>query len=120
MIPLLLHQGSRRGKVTLIAPREIDHVIRRFFGVGDHGEQMPAIQSGIGVISHPGISGQEERVGKIHPAVVVANHRLSFPVDGLIGTVIEELVKFGIEDELADQPTTIRSEGLLVGVLSRE
>ena len=122
VMPVLFrHEGGEGGEVTFVPLGQVfRHLNGSIFGVGDHRQEVTTIESGGIVVANSGVGGEEEGIGQVNASIVVANDGLTFAIDGFDGLVIEELVEFGIEDELADEPTSIGSVGFEVGIISGE
>lgn len=115
------HEFSEGGEVAIVPFGQIfRHVSGGVFGVGEHREQMAAVEGSGVVVADPGVGGEEEGVGEVNSAVVVADDGLALAVDGFVGLVVEELVELGVEDELADEPAPVGGGGGEVGIVAGE
>ena len=115
------HDRGESGEVVPVSPSKmISHVFRGVFRVGQHGQEMSAVEGGGVVVADSGIGGEKERVCEVYAAVVVADDILAFPVDCLERLVFQNTVELGVENKLADEPTSFWGEGFKVGVFSGE
>ena len=81
---------------------------------------MSSVQGGGVVVTNSGVGGEEEGIGEVNAAVVVADDKFTFSINGFEGFVIEEFVELGVEDKFANEPAAIGCEGFEVGVVAGE